>query len=245
MEMDKYFSSPMVTKEMHCEEFIYCISKKLLNVAFTKYKTHELDKIPTVHNSIFLAALRMQEIKHLDNVIRKFDINLKTLTVHYKGKQCTAMQVATSLKGDFANQYLDLLCTKYRIHPDHDASRADFVKMNSMTALMYACNSGNLPMVQQLLKYGADINLATQVTNIHEVSTFRTPFSTAIGSVNFQLVKFLVDQGADPMKATNLLHKWVAEHIPPALASNLNLMPSMGYGLHLRQYRFQRGKITY
>ncbi len=99
-----------------------------------------------------------------------------------------------------------------------------------MTLLMYCCNKGDRESVELLLRYGADINQVIKVVNKHGVMTFRTPFSVSIGSADIEFVTYIVNQGADPLKAMNLMNEVVAKFTEKPFESNLNLIPTMGSG---------------
>ena len=144
-------------------------------------------------------------------MVDQFKIDLKSLSVQSKtGGIFTALTFFLSLPTlELKEQYLRLL-KKKGVHPDSDVDRPDFIAMDSMTLLMYCCNKGDRDSVDLLLKYGADINqVIHKVVNKDGVITFRTPFSVSIGSADIDFVKYLVNKGANPTKATNLFNEFI------------------------------------
>lgn len=232
----KLFAVQGATKQMQSDHLIELIQGRFLKVAKLEFNKLSIGQFnPTELKEllvrVFTNTFELQDMQYLAKVVDTFKINLKSFAAQSKsGGICTALTFFLSLPTpQLKEQYLRLL-KEEGVHPDSDLDRPDFVAMDSMTLLMYCCNKEDRESVELLLRYGADINKVIKVVNKHGVMTFRTPFSVSIGSADIDFVKYLVSQGANPLKAMNLFKEFVASFMEGPLGSNLKLMPTMGYG---------------
>ncbi|MBP7190599.1 MAG: hypothetical protein KA998_05110, partial [Rickettsiaceae bacterium] len=71
-------------------------------------------------------------------------------------------------------------------------------KQSYNNAVMIAIERDNLGMLLQLLKSGANANIAIRPETDETCNFIKTPFMTATGRKNFEAMKILLDFGADP-----------------------------------------------
>ena len=236
--IDSFFT-PQISLEERCDEIIYLVGKQFSKAASIQYKKLERDIIenkPVTLGRIFvdacLVSAKKGSVEYLDKIIQLFGINLETLTIHYKGLTFSPMTFIVTQEAVIKAKYIDLLCNKYGLHPDYDVKREDFENLRKITPLMLAGYREDSDAIKLLLKHGADINLVTSLTGEGGVTLYRTAFSVSIGAKNIDIINLLIDNGADPSKASNLFRK-ALEAEPGELSPNLLLMPVISQGGNL------------
>ncbi|MDA9163472.1 ankyrin repeat domain-containing protein [Rickettsiaceae bacterium] len=236
--IDSFFT-PQISLGGRCDEIVYLVGKQLSKAASIQYKKLEWDIIenePVTLGRIFVNAYVVSaekgNVKYLDKIIQLFGINLETLTIQYRGSTFSPMTFLVTQEPAMKAKYMDLLCNKHGLHPDYDVKRADFENLQKITPLMLAGYREDSDAIKLLLKHGADINLVTSLTGKGGVTLYRTAFSVSIGAKNIDIINLLIDNGADPSKASNLFRKALEVghgELPP----NLVLMPVISQGGNL------------
>ncbi|KAJ8679272.1 hypothetical protein QAD02_015059 [Eretmocerus hayati] len=118
------------------------------------------------------------------------------------------------------------------------------VSLDSITrigglSIFWATNSNNVKLVQQLIDAGFDINFIDRCRRVkfgQHITSMETTLMVAIENDNVEMVKFLLEQGADPNKASSLgqsvLYDAVKKNSRKNLLPILKLLLSYGADLH-------------
>ena len=202
--------------------------KGLLNTAYDSYK-----KLPKNTNTsalladVFVASCEISQKKsdftYLERAINLFKINLKELQIPTASLKCKAFSpfsFVTTIEQEHREGYVKLL-VKLGLNPNDDIDH----KSITLTPLMIACMQSQLDSVKILVKYGADVNLGTSLVDGIKLM-YHTPFSAAVGSRNLELVEFLLENNANPVKAGALYKELNPQLLP--FASDIDFFPTIG-----------------
>jgi uncharacterized protein len=123
-------------------------------------------------NPMLIVAIRDKSYKVIDLLLAD-----KNIDVNLSNKSGETPLMMASIDGDLP--LVETLVLKYQVD----------VNKTGWTALHYACTTGRLSVAQFLVANGAKINALSPSDT--------TPLMMAVNSGNEQLIKFLLDNGAD------------------------------------------------
>lgn len=181
-----------------------------------------VDPLSDVFVNACVITIQKGNFDYLKQVIDIFKIDLKTLKIHYDDRLFTPMSFLLAINGEdtysLKAEYIKLL-TNHKLHPDDKVNSESL----NITLLMQMCFNGDLMSARVLIENGANINLETFLED-GETRMYRTPFSMAISAKKIELIEFLLKNGADPLKAGNLIKNYYLDKggiLPP----NLTIFP--------------------
>lgn len=208
------------------------VGQGLLRFSLNIYKKMQeypnFKKAPS-ESKMFIAACisskQQGNFANLQKVIKTFNINLKHLKIHFKDDTFSPMNFITMQHDALKEKYIKLLM-ELGLRPDDEKDRPDFQDFFNLSPLMIACGKGDFISSKLLIEHGADINLATILEHTQHTLMYRTPFAMAISSTNQKLVEYLLQSGADPMKAGRMTKKYHEERSGNKLPANILLFPT-------------------
>jgi hypothetical protein len=170
-----------------------------------------------LHDVFAKTALR-SDIPYLRKVVQQFNIDVKSLSfiLDEENKTHSPLELTLGLK-DIKTQkeYLTFLNGKgVNVKSEEDSFRREedslgFPKVERDTLLALACSGGDRNLVELLLnEWGADINLSYKSVRPDKMVVVCNPFHASFTSMDIELVKYLVEKGADPIKWLSLAKKW-------------------------------------
>ncbi|KAJ8688119.1 hypothetical protein QAD02_023914 [Eretmocerus hayati] len=86
----------------------------------------------------------------------------------------------------------------------HNGAPRDAVDENGFNALLFATKSGNVKLVRLLIDSGFDVNYVDEDFFANKPSLAKTALHVAIQSNDVEMLKFLLENGANPNKLNNL-----------------------------------------